>query len=61
MKKEIVIKIRIDSSSDEFANFIDMKGYNSKTPVQNTLELLGFLEVIKKQELERIFDLKVKE
>ena len=60
MRKEIIIKIRIDGDKDEFANFISMKGYPENKPIQNTLELIGFLEIIKQQEQKKILETEIK-
>jgi len=61
MKKEITIKIRIDSENDEFGNFIEMKGFDNLTPIQNSIEVVGFLEALKQEELNKILKLEVKE
>lgn len=60
MKKEITIKIRLDSENDEFANFIELKGFNERTPIQNSIEVVGLLEVVKQEELKKILDSEVK-
>ena len=54
-RKEILIKIRIDCDKDEFGNIIKFKGFDDKKNIQNTIELIGFLESIKQQELARLF------
>jgi len=61
MKKEITIKIRLNSESDEFANFVELKGFDKNTPIQNSIEVLGFLEVIKQEEMKKISESEVKE
>ena len=60
MKKEITIKIRLDSDNDEFGNFVELKGFDEKTPIQNSIEVLGFLEVVKQEELKKILESEVK-
>ena len=54
--KEIFIKIRVDSSKDEFGNIIEFKGFDNASPIQNTIELIGLLEFIKQQEVARLFE-----
>jgi len=61
MKKEITIKIRMDSENDEFGNFVELKGFDEKTPIQNSIEVIGFLEVVKQEELKKISQSEVKE
>ena len=60
MKKEITIKIRMDSESDEFANFVELKGFDEKTPIQNSIEVIGFLDIVKQEELKKILESEVK-
>jgi len=60
MKKEIIIRVRLDSEKDEFGNFVELKGFDQRTPIQNSLEVLGFLEVVKQEELKKISDAEVK-
>jgi len=50
MKKEIVIKIRIDSEKDEFGNLIELKGFDNGKPILNKSEIVGWLEIVKLQE-----------
>ncbi len=61
MKKEIILKIRLDTDSDEFANLMEVKGFNKKTPIQNSIEIAGLLEVVKQEELKKILSNEVKE
>ncbi len=61
MKKEIVIKIFVDSEKDEFGNIIHCKGFDDKKPIQSTIELIGLLEVIKQQEIRKLHKLEEKE
>lgn len=60
MKKEIVIKIFVDCDKDEFGNIIHCKGLDDGKPIQSTIELLGLLEVIKQQEIKKLFKLEAK-
>jgi len=60
MKKEITIKIRADSGNDEFGNFVELKGFDKNTPIQNSIEVIGLLEVIKQEELKKIRESEVK-
>lgn len=53
--KEVTIKIKIDSEKDAFANLISFKGFENKKPIQNTIEFLGLLELIKRQEMRKLF------
>ena len=61
MKKEIILKIRLDTDSDEFANLMEVKGFNKNTPIQNSIEIAGLLEVVKQEELKKILSNEVKE
>lgn len=61
MKKEITIKIRVDSENDEFANFVELKGFDKRTPIQNSIEVVGLLEVVKQEELKNLLESEVKE
>ena len=61
MKKEITIKIRLDSDNDEFANFVELKGFDKRTPIQNSVDVIGFLEIVKQEELKKISESEVKE
>jgi len=54
-KKEVKIRILIDSNKDEFGFVIDTKGFDQKTPTQNSLLIASILEVIRHQELEQFF------
>jgi len=61
MKKEIVLKISVDCNKDEIGNLINLKGFVDKKPIQNTIELIGLLEVIKQQELAKLLKKEVKD
>ena len=54
-KKEVKIRILIDSDKDEFGFAVDTKGFNENTPTQNALLIASILEVIRHQELEQFF------
>ena len=60
MKQEVILKILIDTEQDEFGINVDYKGFNVKTPVQNSLVIASILEIARKQELEK-FDGKTEE
>ena len=51
MKKEIVIKIFVDSEKDEFGKIISIKGFEEGKQIQTAVEIVGWLEVIKTQEI----------
>jgi len=57
MDKQIVIKIAIDTKKDEFATIINTKGFNESNEVQNIGEVIGWLEIIKQQELKKLAEL----
>mgnify|MGYP001030814632 CR=1 FL=1 len=61
MKKEIILKISVDCDKDEFGNWVNLKGFVDKKPIQNMVELIGYLEVIKQQELAKLFKKEVKD
>ncbi len=61
MKQEITLKIRVDSDNDEFMNFIEWKGFDKRTPINNSIKLVGLLETIKQEELQKILEAEVKE
>jgi len=54
MEKQIVIKISIDCEKDEWGNVINLQGFEDGKPIQNTAELIGWLELTKQQELKRV-------
>jgi len=54
-KKQIVIKITIDCEKDEWGNVISCKGFDDGKPIQNTAEILGWIELIKQQEIRKAF------
>ena len=60
MKKEIIIKILIDSEKDEVGNLISFKGFEDKKRIQNTIELIGLLDLIKEQEIFRLIGKELK-
>lgn len=45
MKKEVILRIMIDTEKDEFGINIDTKGFNEKTPTQNSLVIASILEI----------------
>ena len=51
MKKEVVLRIVIDSENDEFGINTTYKGFNEKTPTQNSLLVASILEIARTQEL----------
>jgi len=53
MKKEVILRILIDSENDEFGIKIDAKGFNEKTPLQNSLLIASVLDIARKQELDK--------
>jgi len=55
MKKEIVIKISIDCEKDEWGNVINLQGFEDGKPIQNTAELIGWIELIQQQESRKLF------
>ena len=61
MEKQIVIKITIDCEKDEWRNVINLQGFENGKPIQNTAELLGWLELTKQQELRKVFPIGTKE
>ena len=61
MEKLIKIEIKVDSDSDEFGNLITLKGFEDGKPIQNTIELVGLLEIVKQQEIKNLFNKEVKD
>ena len=61
MEKLIKIVIKVDSDSDEFGNLITLKGFEDGKPIQNTIELVGLLEIVKQQEIKNLFNKEVKD
>jgi len=55
MKKEITIIISVDCEKDEWGNVISCKGFDDGKPIQNTAEILGWIELIKQQEIRKAF------
>ena len=55
MKKQIRLIINVDVDKDDVKSVIDCEGFNGEKPIQNTMELVGFLELIKQQELSKIY------
>ena len=60
MKREVILRILIDTDKDEFGINLDMKGFDEKTPVQNSLMIASILEIARRQELVR-FESKIGE
>ena len=51
MKREVKLRILIDTEKDEFGINLDTKGFDEKTPVQNSLVIASILEIARRQEL----------
>ena len=51
MKREVILRILLDTDKDEFGINIDTKGFDEKTPVQNSLVIASMLEIARRQEL----------
>jgi len=60
MEKQIVIKITIDCEKDEWRNVINLQGFENGKPIQNVADFLGWLELIKHQELMKAFPIEKK-
>jgi len=60
MKKEIIIKIFVDCDKDEFGNIISTQGFEDGKEIQNTAEIIGWLQVIQQQEGNKLFKSVVK-
>lgn len=60
MKREFKLRVIIDSDNDQFLMNSDYRGFDEKTPLQNSLLVASILEIARKQELEK-FPLKVEE
>ncbi len=61
MKKEVLIRIRVDGDEDAFGTLIKFKGFDDRKPIQNTIELIGLLETIKQREMRKLLHTEVKE
>ncbi|KKN44966.1 hypothetical protein LCGC14_0687870 [marine sediment metagenome] len=61
MEKLIKIEIKVDSEKDEFGNLITLKGFEDGIPIQNTIELVGLLEIVKQQEIKNLFSKEVRD
>jgi len=61
MEKLIKIEIKVDSEKDEFGNLITLKGFEDGKPIQNTIELVGLLEIVKQQEIKNLFSKEVRD
>ncbi len=61
MEKEIILKIKVDSEKDEFGNLISIKGFEKGKEMQNTLFIVGLLEMVKQQEIKRILNKEVRD
>ena len=51
MKREVILRILLDTDKDEFGINIDTKGFDEKTPIQNSLMVASILQVAHDQEL----------
>jgi hypothetical protein len=56
MEKAIRIDIKLDSEKNEFANIINVKGFEEDKEIENTIFLVGILETLKQQELKRLLN-----
>ncbi len=56
MKKEVRIRILIDSDKDEFGINTDYIGFNEETPSQNSLLVASILEIARVQELKKFYN-----
>ncbi len=56
MKKEVRLRILIDSDKDEFGINIDYIGFDEKTPTQNSLLVASILEIARAQELAKFYN-----
>lgn len=61
MEKQILLKIKVDSNQDEFGNLMKFKGFDENKPIQNSIEVIGLLEILKQQEIKRILNREVSE
>jgi len=61
MEKEIILKIKVDIDKDEFGNLISIKGFEEGKELQNTLFIVGLLEMVKQQEIKRILNKEVRD
>jgi len=53
MKREIILRIILDTEKDQFGINTDYKGFDENTPVQNSLTIASILKVAHNQELEK--------
>lgn len=53
LDKQIVLKIGINMKKDEFATIINVQGFKEGKEIQNIAEIIGWLEVVKHQELKK--------
>lgn len=53
MKKELILRISLDTEQDEFGINLDTRGFDEKKPIQNSLIIASILKVAHNQELER--------
>lgn len=51
MKKQIIIKVFVDSEKDEFGKIISISGFDDGKQIQTAAEIIGWLEIIKSQEI----------
>jgi len=54
MKKEVRVRMFLDTGNDEFGLHMDSKGFDEKTPVQNSLTIASMLDLARRQELSKI-------
>jgi len=55
MKKEVKLRIIIDSEKDEFGIAMDALGFDKTTPIQNSLLIASILDVARNQELTKFY------
>ena len=53
MKKEITLKVIINPDDDSFGMNLDTKGFDERTPLQNSLLIASILEIAHSQELSK--------
>ena len=60
MEKEIILKIKLDSDKEEFANLISMKGFEKGKEMEDTILLIGLLDIVRQQEIQKLLKLEFK-
>lgn len=59
MEKQIILKIKVDVDNDNVMNVVDLHGFENGNLIQNTIELVGWLEFVQQQELKKLFEKQV--